>query len=103
MDVAPDADALNELVTKPQVVKGWHARPGKETVTSPLMRTASSITLRNGACPISKHARRSTSTQPTSVHNKSDQRANTNLPTTTNTVVDPKDNTTTYSLAAMHA
>jgi hypothetical protein len=32
--------------------KGWHARPGKETVTNLLRLTASSITLRNGACPI---------------------------------------------------
>jgi hypothetical protein len=33
-----------------QMVKGWHARPGKETVSSTLRLTASSITLRNGAC-----------------------------------------------------
>jgi hypothetical protein len=33
-----------------QVVKGWHARPGKEIVSSTLRLTASSVTLRNGAC-----------------------------------------------------
>ena len=32
-----------------QVVKGWHARPGKETVTIGLRSTGRSITLRNGA------------------------------------------------------
>jgi hypothetical protein len=32
-----------------QVVKGCHARPGKETVASTLRQTASPITLRNGA------------------------------------------------------
>jgi hypothetical protein len=43
------------------VVKGWHARPGKETVSSTLRLTANSITLRNGAClvpaprPVDKH------------------------------------------------
>ena len=36
-----------------QVVKGWHARPGKETVTIGLRLTGRSITLRNGACPCS--------------------------------------------------
>jgi hypothetical protein len=30
--------------------KGWHARPGKEIVSSALVSTANSITLRNGAC-----------------------------------------------------
>jgi hypothetical protein len=40
-----------------QVVKGWHARPGKETVSSTLRLTASSITLRNGACPVPARAR----------------------------------------------
>jgi hypothetical protein len=33
-----------------QVVKGWHARPGKETVTTELRLTDRSITLQNGAC-----------------------------------------------------
>jgi hypothetical protein len=39
------------------VVKGWHARPGKETVSSTLRLTASSITLRNGACLVPARAR----------------------------------------------
>ena len=37
-------------------VKGWHARPGKETVTNTLRLTASSITLPNGACLVKKPA-----------------------------------------------
>src|SRR6266850_3622745 len=38
------SSAIPSLVEQ---VKGWHARPGKETVTSTLLLTASSITLRN--------------------------------------------------------
>ena len=37
------------------LVKGWHARPGKETVTIGLRLTDRSITLRNGACPYPTH------------------------------------------------
>src|SRR4051794_12913358 len=39
------------------LVKGWHARPGKETVTIGLRLTDRSITLRNGACPYPTRAR----------------------------------------------
>ena len=35
-------------------VKGWHARPGKETVDEQAVGAASSITLRNGACLVQK-------------------------------------------------
>jgi hypothetical protein len=33
------------------VINGWHAPPGKETMSSTLRLTANSITLPNGACP----------------------------------------------------
>src|SRR5688572_16173860 len=35
-----------------QLVKGWHARPGKETVNDHAVPAARSVTLRNGACPV---------------------------------------------------
>src|SRR5262249_49328603 len=53
-----------------QDVKGWHARPGKETVTSPLQRTASSVTLRNGACPIPTTQVDRQASDPVLMHNK---------------------------------
>src|SRR5262249_41964823 len=49
-------------------VKGWHARPGKETVDEQAVGAASSITLRNGACLVQKPS---------------------NLPTLHTTTVDP--------------
>ena len=46
------------------MVEGWHARPGKETVSEQAVGAASSITLRNGAClrfgssqPLDNHLR----------------------------------------------
>ena len=48
-----------------QRIKGWHARPAKETVSSTLVSTASSVTLRNGACPIPTQPQRTYRRPPT--------------------------------------
>jgi hypothetical protein len=45
-------------------VKGWHARPGKETVGEQAVGAASSITLRNGACLVGAGDRSHTHQQP---------------------------------------
>ena len=54
--------------------KGWHARPGKETVTSRCVYSDLD-TLRNGACP-SQLAARPTRTPRTSARNESDRSTN---------------------------
>ena len=59
-----------------QRFKGWHARPGKETVTINLFLQERSITLRNGACPIPDPRQRTT-------------HVDRNVATTNNTMVDP--------------
>ena len=73
-----------------QSCKGWHARPGKETVTSTLRLTASSITLRNGACRLLAHA--SDDTHPANLGATTSQPNTQTAPTvtaTTNPMVDP--------------
>jgi len=49
-------------------VKGWHARPGKETVDEQAVGAASSITLRNGACLVQKPSNLPTLTTTTVDH-----------------------------------
>ena len=55
------------------LVKGWHARPGKETVTIGLRLTDRSITLQTGRCPYPTP--RPADTQVVSMPNKSDRTA----------------------------
>src|ERR687897_201580 len=87
-----------------QVVKGWHARPGKETVSSTLRLTASSITLRNGACLVSAPRPGRQAPNEPQCDNPSQTRPQ-EPPTVTTTsveLVDPPINRTTrVSLAVM--
>src|SRR4051812_30077334 len=57
-------------------VKGWHARPGKETVTSTLLEQRTRSPSRTGRAQFRTHANDQRGPEP-------------NLPVTTDTTVDP--------------
>src|SRR3954451_7413441 len=69
-----------------QTVKGWHARPGKETVTSTLLEQRTRSPSGTGRAQFRTHANDQRSSDP-------------NVPVTTNTTVDPPILTGSYGAA----
>lgn len=81
-----------------KVVKGWHARPGNETVTIDLFEQADQSPSGTGRAQF--HCHTAVDMHPTnlSASNESDRHAALNAAVTTNTMVDPRTSASTSSL-----